>query len=134
MRISDWSSDVCSSDLQTDLYGKFNTGSVEHSFAVGAEFSWEKARRGSFVFSDGTGSCTDTDLSRFYCTSLFNPNPNNPWVNYESDTSGTLADITRTPTSQQIQNDARTRSIYAFASITLKPWLIATLDIHSDNK
>src|SRR3546814_16575437 len=90
MRISDWSSDVCSSDLQTDLYGKFNTGSVEHSFAVGAEFSWEKARRGSFVFSDGTGSCTDTDLSRFYCTSLFNPNPNNPWVNYESDTSGTL--------------------------------------------
>src|SRR3546814_16484266 len=24
---------------QTDLYGKFNTGSVEHSFSVGAEFS-----------------------------------------------------------------------------------------------
>src|SRR3546814_7328992 len=118
---------------QTDLYGKFNTGSVEHSFAVGAEFSWEKARRGSFVFSDGTGSCTDTDLSRFYCTSLFNPNPNNPWVNYESDTSGTLADITRTPTSQQIQNDARTRSIYAFDSITLTPWLIANLGIRYDS-
>src|SRR3546814_10962284 len=71
-------------------YGKFTTGSVGHGFAVGAEFSWEKARRCSFVFSDGTGSCTDADLSRFYCTSLFNPNPNNPWVNYESDTSGKI--------------------------------------------
>src|SRR3546814_19081739 len=49
----------------TDLYGKFNTGSVEHSFAVGAEFSWEKARGGSFVFSAGTGSCTGQDRRRF---------------------------------------------------------------------
>src|SRR3546814_974098 len=37
---------VASFTNQTDLYGKFNTGSVAHRFAVGAEFSWEKARRG----------------------------------------------------------------------------------------
>src|SRR3546814_4710135 len=43
------------------------------------------------------------------------------------------ADITRTPTSQQIQNDARTRSIYAFDSITLTPWLIANLGIRYDS-
>src|SRR3546814_5423892 len=102
MRISDWSSDVCSSDLrntarfthsyqaysfllpddsqgnvfgtdasdpakaggmvwrrantrygysegltnQTDLFGDALTGAIRHSFAVGAELSWEKARRG----------------------------------------------------------------------------------------
>src|SRR3546814_8524660 len=41
--------------------------------------------------------------------------------------------MTRTPTSQQIQNDARTRSSYAFDSITLTPWLIANLGIRYDS-
>ncbi|MBV8238218.1 MAG: TonB-dependent receptor plug domain-containing protein, partial [Sphingomonas sp.] len=34
---------------QTDLYGKFRTGGIKHSFAIGAEFAWEKARRGTYV-------------------------------------------------------------------------------------
>src|SRR3546814_6538692 len=90
MRISDWSSDVCSSDLQTDLFGDALTGAIRHSFAVGAELSWEKARRGSLNIASGSSfnpRCNETAIERFYCTSLFDPNPYDPWVNYASDTS-----------------------------------------------
>ena len=66
---------------QTDLYGTFDTGPVKHSFAVGAEISWEKARRGTFVSASGSTvspRCNAATIARFYCTSLFNPNPNDP--------------------------------------------------------
>ncbi|MBS0477831.1 MAG: TonB-dependent receptor plug domain-containing protein, partial [Proteobacteria bacterium] len=91
---------------QIDLYGTVKTGGIEHSFAIGAEFSWEKARRGTFVTRGylnasgveilSTGStisprCNTTTVSRYYCASLFGPNPNDPWVNYASDTSTALS-------------------------------------------
>src|SRR6185312_2845143 len=75
---------------QTDLSGKFRTGGIEHSFAVGGEFSWEKARRGAFVLATGSTispRCNSATIARYYCASLFSPNPNDPWVNYSSDTS-----------------------------------------------
>src|SRR3546814_5552041 len=89
MRIRDWSSDVCSSDL---------------SFAVGAELSWEKARRGSLNIASGSSfnpRCNETAIERFYCTSLFDPNPYDPWVNYASDTSSEVVPITKGQTYQQ---------------------------------
>src|SRR3546814_11243930 len=38
---------------QTDLFGDALTGAIRHSFAVGAELSWEKARRGSLKIASG---------------------------------------------------------------------------------
>lgn len=121
---------------QTDLYGKLRTGGIEHSFSVGAEISWEKARRGSFVLANGSTStprCTDLALARFNCTSLFNPNPNDPWVNYTSDTSTTPTPIVRGARTAETQNDAHTVAAYAFDSITLLPSLILNLGLRYDH-
>jgi len=115
---------------QTDLFGSFETGAIKHSFATGFEISWEKARRGTYVTASGSGispRCTPAALTRFYCTSLFNPNPNDPWVNYNSDTGTTVTPVVKGGAATEIQNDAHTISAYAFDSITLAPSLILNL-------
>ena len=120
---------------QTDLYGTFDTGSVKHSFAVGAEISWEKARRGTFVSASGSTvspRCNAATIARFYCTSLFNPNPNDPWVNYASDTSGAVTPIVKGAPITETQNDASTASVYGFDSITLVPSLLLNLGVRFD--
>lgn len=132
---------------QTDLYGTVTTGALKHSFAVGAELSWEKARRGAFVTrgylnSGGTeilstGStisprCNTATVARYYCTSLFNPNPYDPWVNYASDTSGTTSPIVKTLPIEETKNEGQTQSAYAFDSITISPALILNLGARVD--
>ncbi|TGX55091.1 TonB-dependent receptor [Sphingomonas gei] len=115
---------------QTDLYGKFQTGSITHSFAIGTEISWEKSRRGTFVSPNGSTispRCNAATIARYYCTSLFNPNPNDPWVNYASDTSNVATPIVKGARTAETQNDAHTLSAYAFDSITLLPSLILNL-------
>lgn len=133
---------------QTDLFGTFDTGSIKHSISIGAEFSWEKTRRGAFVTPGylnangveilSTGStvsprCNTATISRYYCTSLFNPNPNDPWVNYASDSSTVTAPISKMLPIEETQNDAETRSVYAFDSITLLPSLILNLGARYDH-
>ena len=120
---------------QTDLSGTFHTGAIKHSFALGTEFSWEQSRRGAYVLSTGSTispRCDTVTLDRYYCTSLFDPNPNDPWVNYASDTSTTPAPITRGGPRTETQNDASTQAIYAFDSITLLPQLILNLGARFD--
>lgn len=132
---------------QTDLFGEFATGGVKHSFALGAEFAWEKARRGSFVtrgFTNAGGSeqfshgatlsprCTAEAIARFYCTSLFSPNPNDPWVNYANDTSTVTAPIVRNLAVAETQNDASTIGVYGFDSITLADALILNVGARFD--
>jgi len=121
---------------QTDLYGTFDTGPVKHSFAVGAEFSFEKARRGAFVSASGSTvnpRCNTATIARYYCTSLFNPNPNDPWVNYVSDTSTVQTPIVKGAPSSETQNEAETASVYGFDSITLMPSLILNLGLRYDH-
>ncbi len=120
---------------QTDLFGVFDTGGIKHSFSTGAEFAWEKARRGTFVLANGSTSaprCTTLQLSRYNCTSLFAPNPGDPWVNYTDDTGTERAPIGRTLPVQETQNDGRTQAIYAFDSITLAEPLILNLGARYD--
>ena len=132
---------------QLDLSGTFNTGSVKHSFAAGAEFSWEKARRGTFVTRGylnaagveilSTGStitprCTTASVARYYCTSAFNPNPNDPYVNYASDTSNVPSPIVRSVANEETQNDASTVAFYGFDSITIVPQLILNVGARYD--
>ncbi|WP_419815285.1 TonB-dependent receptor [Glacieibacterium sp.] len=133
---------------QTDLYGKFDTGGIQHSFAVGVELSVEKARRGAYVtrgFTNAAGNelfssgstisprCNPATVARSYCVDLFNPNPNAPWVNYASDTSNVAAPIVKTLAIAETQNDANTQAVYAFDSITLLPNLILNLGARYDS-
>jgi catecholate siderophore receptor len=121
---------------QTDLSGKFSTGSVQHSFAIGSEFSWEKDRKGTYVLATGSTvspRCSTATVSRYYCTSLFNPNPNDPWVNYTSDTSTVQTPIVKGAPNTETQNDAATQAVYGFDSITLTRSLILNLGARYDH-
>lgn len=121
---------------QTDLFGKMNTGGIEHSFAIGTEISWEQARRGAFVMATGSTispRCDTATIARFYCTSLFDPNPHDHWVNYASDSSTTPAPIVKGGPASETQNDAHTLSAYGFDSIKLLPRLIINLGARYDH-
>lgn len=121
---------------QTDLFGTFDTGSIKHSFATGVEVSWEKARRGAYVSASGSTvspRCNTSTIARYYCTSLFNPNPNDPWVNYDSDTGTAVTPIVKGAHSAETQNEANTVSAYAFDSIALLPSLILNLGLRYDH-
>ncbi|KEQ53938.1 TonB-dependent receptor [Sphingobium chlorophenolicum] len=126
---------------QIDLFGKFNTGGIEHSFSAGAELSWEKARRGTFNvttrhFSSGTTngpSCSPAQVATFDCTSLFNPNPSDPWVNHVDGNYAATGPITRTTPGQETQNNANTKAIYAFDSISIGQSLILNLGARYDD-
>jgi len=121
---------------QTDLYGTFETGSIKHSFAIGAELSSEKAERGAFVSASGSTispRCSALAIARYYCASLFDPNPNDPWINYSNDTAtGVPTDITRAAPSARTQNEANTKAVYAFDSIDLTEQLILNLGARYD--
>ena len=121
---------------QADAYGAVKTGSLEHNFAAGVELSFEKAVRGALVIATGstiTPRCTPATVARYYCTSLFNPNPNDPFVNYTSDTSNIPTPIVRGAPATRTLNDATTRAAYAFDSITLTPSLIVNLGARYDD-
>ncbi|WP_380787670.1 TonB-dependent receptor [Sphingomonas sp. R86521] len=120
---------------QTDLFGTFATGGIKHSFAAGTEVSWEQTRRGTLVSASGSTvspRCNASTIARYYCTSLFNPNPNDPWVNYASDTSTVATPIVKIGNTGETQNDAHTRALYAFDSITLLPELILNVGARYD--
>ncbi|WP_010161010.1 TonB-dependent receptor [Sphingomonas sp. PAMC 26617] len=120
---------------QTDLSGTITTGGIKHSFAVGTEVAWEKTRRGTFVSANGSTispRCNTATIARFYCTSLFDPNPSDPWVNTTSDTSSVATPIVRGATNTETQNDATTISVYGFDSITLLPQLMLNLGARYD--
>ncbi|MDB5676376.1 MAG: TonB-dependent receptor, partial [Sphingomonas bacterium] len=120
---------------QLDLNGKFHTGGIEHSFAVGAEISWEKTRRGAFVLATGSTispRCNTATIARYYCTSLFTPNASDPWVNYASDTSTVQTPVVRGAPNTETQNDANTVAVYGFDSITIVPSLILNLGARYD--
>jgi catecholate siderophore receptor len=120
---------------QTDLFGTVHTGGIEHSFAVGVEYSRERARRGTYVLASGSTlnpRCSADAVARSYCTSLVAPNPYDPWVNYTSDISGLATPIVRSDPANQIRNEARTVALYGFDSITLLPKLILNLGARYD--
>ena len=133
---------------QTDLYGKFDTGSIKHSFAGGVELSVEKTRRGAYVtrgFTNAAGNellstgstitprCNADTIARYYCVSIFTPNPDAPWVNYASDTSNVAAPIVKNLPVAETQNDAHTEAVYAFDSISLTDNLILNLGARYDS-
>jgi catecholate siderophore receptor len=120
---------------QTDLFGTFDTGGIRHSVSVGTEFAWEKARRGAFVLATGSTvspRCGAAQIARFNCTSLFDPNPNDPWVNYAGDSSTVRTPIAKGARNSETRNDASTISAYGFDSITLLPRLILNLGARWD--
>ncbi|HBT33106.1 MAG TPA: TonB-dependent siderophore receptor, partial [Pusillimonas sp.] len=95
----------------SQLYGKFDTGNLKHSFNLGIELTRETNKNASYAVNTTSGSAcpasagfSSTDLD---CTPYLNPNPYDPWT----------GSITRSALSQDATST--TRSIYAFDTIDL---------------
>jgi catecholate siderophore receptor len=141
---------------QTDLSGHGKTGSVEHTYATGFEFSRERGWNTTYtvgtptytVQNSATGAIvTGLAASRcpvgsgaasgYNCEDLFNPTPNDPWLGVTYGTSVTAPGTTYTNTivKNNAPNKQRTvtKSLYAFDTIRFIPQLQATLGIRYDN-
>ncbi|WP_254602007.1 TonB-dependent receptor [Sphingomonas bacterium] len=122
---------------QLDLTAKLRTGPLRHSIATGLEWSEERARRGTYVIATGSTispRCNSNTIARYYCTSLFNPNPNDPFVNYTSDTSTVATPIVKSAPYADTINEGFTKAAYLFDSISmLDERLIVNLGARYDN-
>ena len=133
-RVNSRYSDVQSFVDQIDLSGHFDTGSIKHSISAGAEVSWEMSKRGNFaVNTNVTGvnaqRCAPANIAAYNCTSLFTPNPDDPWVNYAAD-GKTPTPITRSPITAT--NEATTYALYALDTVTVTDWLLLNLGARYD--
>jgi len=115
---------------QTELVGKAETGSLKHSFNVGIELSQENGHKDSLDINRGSGSGA-TNACRFgagpasgyNCTSLYNPNPRDPWVNTGT---GGLA-------GSRTESETTTKSAYAFDTIEFSERWQAGLGLRLDD-
>lgn len=114
---------------QLSLTGKFNTGTLKHSFNVGTEYSKQESDKGNYLLTDlgqaasstlpanlsGSKACnTFTNAtSNYWCTSADNPNSNDPWL---GSTSANRAISTTT---------TKNTSVYFLDNIEINPqWLL----------
>ncbi|MGK7249394.1 TonB-dependent receptor [Acinetobacter oleivorans] len=113
---------------QLALKGKFNTGSLKHSFNTGAEWSYQESSQGVYTFTDGSGttstvhntSCpASSALSNGWCTSV-----NNPMNGAFTDTLGSI--------TNQYTTRSRTVSLYALDSIEFNPQWLLNLGVRWD--
>ena len=107
---------------QLALTGKFNTGSLKHSFNAGAEYSKQDSDRGTNIVTDpntvkiggsGVNNACSLTSSNGWCTDLNNPNTGDAW----------LGNIQKNPKVTNITS--KTQSVYVLDNITLTPqWLL----------
>lgn len=122
---------------QLDLTGTFNTGSIKHSFSIGAEGAWEQSKRGTFnnvstnvvAGSPAAARCGVANIAAYNCTTLLNPNPYDPWTNVQA--GGTTA-VPITKSGITGITEANTYSIYATDTITVIPELLINLGARYD--
>jgi len=108
---------------QTDLFGEFYLGGLKNSFSTGIELSREESDRETYNVDTDTvpGGAANTNCtpgmigatSGYNCTSLSNPNPDDPWNGAISrNYAGT-------------NTKSNTRAIYVFDTLELSPqWLL----------
>ncbi|MHA3104233.1 TonB-dependent receptor [Acinetobacter sp. ANC 3791] len=106
---------------QLALTGKFNTGSLQHSFNIGTEWSYQSSEQGVHTFTNSLGTTStvhSTDCSPTttniggWCTSV-----NNPTNGLYTDTLGSI--------KNQYTTRSTNAAVYALDSIEFNPqWLL----------
>jgi catecholate siderophore receptor len=93
-----------------NLAGKFATGGIEHSLAMGFEFSASDTDNLSYSVDTGDSACLT--LADYNCTTLANPDPSDPWA-------GSVV-LGSTPTRTSVED----YSFYAFDTVTIIPQIL----------
>ena len=81
----------------TELYGEFNTGSIQHSYDVGIELTRERNKNASYQVTTTGGSYCPPGMgstTAVNCTQLYHPDPHDSWSGTIS--RGDIADVTAT--------------------------------------
>ncbi|CAI3135369.1 putative TonB-dependent receptor BfrD [Acinetobacter calcoaceticus] len=117
---------------QLSLRGKFNTGSLKHSFNVGTEWSFQETDQGVYTFTNAAGETTSTILdsniqnctsaaavANGWCTSLNNPG------------NGAFTDKRGSITAQSTTRSHNV-GIYALDSIEFNPQWLLNLGVRWD--
>ena len=122
---------IADTDTFTDLLaltGKFNTGIIQHSFNLGAEYSDQDTERTQYIINglNATGSSyaacsTPTNVALGWCTSVDNPN--------RSTWTGTIS----TDGADRYDIETKSKSIYLLDSIELHPQWIVDLGVRWDD-
>lgn len=122
---------IADTDTFTDLLaliGKFNTGIIQHSFNLGAEYSDQDTERTQYIINglNATGSSyaacsTPTNVALGWCTSVDNPN--------RSTWTGTIS----TDGADSYNIETKSQSIYFLDSIELHPQWIVDLGVRWDD-
>jgi catecholate siderophore receptor len=108
-------SDVESFVNQTDLFGKFVTGTIKHSFAAGLEYARETGENDTYTVATGSNRCPAGAgaAGGYNCTTLDAPNPSDPWT-------GSIF-RTNNPTNAH----TTTKAFYAFDTVELtRQWQV----------
>ncbi|QIC68191.1 TonB-dependent receptor [Acinetobacter schindleri] len=110
------------------LTGKFNTGIIQHSFNLGAEYSDQDTERTQYIINglNATGSSyaacgTPANIILGWCTSVDNPN--------RSTWTGTIS----TDGADSYHIETKSKSIYFLDSIELHPQWIVDLGVRWDD-
>ncbi|MHA3115676.1 TonB-dependent siderophore receptor [Acinetobacter sp. ANC 4635] len=113
---------------QLALTGKFNTGSLQHSFNIGTEWSYQSSEQGVHTFTNSLGTTStvhSTDCSPTttniggWCTSV-----NNPTNGLYTDTLGSI--------KNQYTTRSTTAAVYALDSIEFNPQWLLNLGVRWD--
>lgn len=113
---------------QLALTGKFNTGSLKHSFNVGTEWSYQSSEQGVHTFTNSSGTTSTVHSTNCnpatttiggWCTSVANP------------TNGAYTD-TLGSIKNQYTTRSTTASVYALDSIEFTPQWLLNLGVRWD--
>ncbi|NNH37737.1 TonB-dependent receptor [Acinetobacter terrae] len=126
---------IADTDTFTDqlaLTGKFNTGSLKHSFNLGAEYSDQETDRTQYIINGKnatgtlnpddtpTNNCSPANIASGWCTSVQNPN-RGPWT-------GSIS----TEGADQYNTQTKSTSVYFLDSIEFNPQWILDLGVRWD--
>lgn len=106
----------------TELSGKLDTGSLQHSFNVGVELSRETTKNAGYtVNTTGGTNCPGVfGANQLDCTPLYSPNPGDPW-------SGS---VERGPLN--LDAKSTTQAAYLFDSIKLSEQFLINAGVRYD--
>jgi len=115
-RVSTWAN-------QTELQGELQTGRLNHRFLTGIELSVEDGRSDGLNVDRGNCNKGIGAAGNYACTSLYNPDPGDPWVN----------PLDGGPKGQPTYTRTLTKSIYGFDTIKFNEQWQTTLGLRVDD-
>ena len=119
--------DTDSFNDQLALTGKFNTGTLKHSFNLGAEYSDQETDRTQYIIDglNATGNahnaCNVSDIASGWCTSVDSPNRGS-W-------NGSISTVG----ADQYNIQSKSKSVYFLDSIEFNPQWILDLGVRWDD-